>query len=172
MMSTSVELDENFSGYARLSGQTSRSHAHESMQILSNPEETTLVRWITYLTSTGFPASPALAIQMAEEIRNNQYRLPKASPPSHRSIGKSWLDRFRKRHPEIQGVWTRKIEGVRHNAMRPEAVKTWFEAVTELCIQHQYSPDQIYDMDESGLRSRRVSHQERRSMFERTQAGR
>ena len=43
MMSTSVELDENFSGYARLSGQTSRSHAHESMQILSNPEEKTLV---------------------------------------------------------------------------------------------------------------------------------
>ncbi|KAK0246679.1 hypothetical protein LTS02_017836 [Friedmanniomyces endolithicus] len=109
---------------------------------------------------------------MAEEIRNNQYRLSKASPPSHRSIGKSWLDRFRKRNPEIQGVWTRKIEGVRHNAMRPEAVKTWFEAVIELCILHQHAPDQIYDMDESGLRSRRVSHQERRSMFERTQAGR
>lgn len=107
MMSTSVELDENFSGYARLSGQTSRSHVPESMQILSNPEEKTLVRWITYLTSTGFPASPALAIQMAEDIRNNRYRLSKASPPSHRSIGKSWLDRFRKRHLEIQGVWTR-----------------------------------------------------------------
>lgn len=43
------------------------------------------------------------------------------------------------------------IEGVRHNAMRPEAVKTWFEAVTELCIQHQYAPDQIHDMDESGF---------------------
>lgn len=27
----------------------------------------------------------------------------------------------------------------------------WFDAVTELCIQHHYTPDCIYNMDESGV---------------------
>ena len=56
----------------RLSGRTSRSHAHEHMQILSKAEERTLVRWITHLTRAGFPAPPALAMQMADEIRHNR----------------------------------------------------------------------------------------------------
>ena len=114
-------------------------------------EEKTLVRWITHLTRTGFPASPALAIQMAEEIRRNRYRLSKTPPSSQRPIGKSWLDRFRPRHPEIQGAWARKIEGVRYKAMNFNAIKTWFDAVTELCVQHGYAPDHIYNMDESGF---------------------
>ena len=49
-----------------LRGRTSRSYAHEHMQILSNAEGKTLVRWLTRLTSTGFLASPALAIEIAD----------------------------------------------------------------------------------------------------------
>jgi hypothetical protein len=135
----------------RMSIRTSRSNANEHRQILSNAEEWTLVRWITRLTTTGFPASPALAIQMAEEIRQNRFQLSKTPPSYLRPIGKSWLDRFRTRHPEIQGVWTRKIESARYKALSVEVVKTWFEAVTELCLQYQYTPDRIYNMDESGF---------------------
>jgi len=46
----------------RMSGRNSRATAHESEQLLSNVEEKTLVRWITRLTRTGFPAYPALAL--------------------------------------------------------------------------------------------------------------
>ena len=35
--------------------------------------------------------------------------------------------------------------------MSVEATRTWFEAVEELCIQHQYPPERIYNMDESGF---------------------
>ena len=80
----------------RLSGRTSRSYAHEYMQILSKAEERTLVRWITHLTSTGFPASPALAIEMAEEVRRNQFQLSRNPPSYLRPIGKNWLERFKK----------------------------------------------------------------------------
>ena len=52
----------------RMSGRSSRATAHELEQILSTTEEKTLVRWVTRLTRTRFPASPALAVQMAEEI--------------------------------------------------------------------------------------------------------
>jgi DDE superfamily endonuclease/Tc5 transposase DNA-binding domain len=135
----------------RLSGRTSRSHAHEHMQVLSNAEEKTLVRWITHLTRAGFPASPALAMSMAEEIRRSRFQLTHSIISYPRPIGKSWLDRFRTRHPEIKGVWTRKIEGARHKALSFDVVKMWFEAVTELRIEHQYAPDRIFNMDESGF---------------------
>ena len=134
----------------RMAGRTSRSHAHETTQILSSAEEKTLLKWITQLTCTGYPASPALAIQMAETIRSQRYQLSKGPRPQ-RPIGKNWLDRFRKRHPEIQGVWTRKIESARYTAIKYSAVKSWFDAVTDLYLTHQYPSERIYNMDESGF---------------------
>ena len=131
----------------RISGRLSRSHAHEHRQILSSAEQKTLVRWITRLTNTGFPVSPALGVQMADEIRRNRFPLSRDPPSYPRPIGKSWLDRFRVRHLGIQGAWSRKIEGARQKAMNVETVKTWFEAVTELYLQHQYDPNRIYNMD-------------------------
>jgi hypothetical protein len=134
-----------------VSGRLSRSHAHENRQILSSAEEKTLARWITRLTNTGFPASPALGVQMAEEICRNRFALSREPPSYARPIGKSWLDRFHVCHPEIQGVWARKIESARHKAMNVETVKTWFEAVTELYLQHQYDSERVCNMDESGF---------------------
>ena len=109
------------------------------------------MRWIAHLTITGFPASASLAIAIAEEIRKNRYQVARLPPSYPRPIGKSWLDRFRARHPDMQGIWTRKIGGARHKAMSVETVKTWFDAVTELRLQHKYAPERIYNMDESGL---------------------
>lgn len=71
----------------RVAGRTSRATAHEPSQILSNTEERTLVRWITCLTRTAFSASPALVVQMAEEIRRGREQLSKKPPPSPRPIG-------------------------------------------------------------------------------------
>jgi hypothetical protein len=35
--------------------------------------------------------------------------------------------------------------------MSVETVKTWFDAVTELRLQHKYTPERIYNMGESGF---------------------
>jgi len=59
----------------RLSGRKSRATGHETEQVLSAAEEKTLSRWIARLTRTVFPASPALAIEMAEEIRPGRVQL-------------------------------------------------------------------------------------------------
>ena len=53
----------------RLSGRVSQAQAQESVQNLSNAKKKILVRWITRFTITGFPASPKLVLEMAEEIR-------------------------------------------------------------------------------------------------------
>ena len=129
--------------HGRISGRFSHSTSHETMQHLSKPEERTLVRWITHLTNTGFLASPALVVKMAEEIRTHRYPLSKTPPSFLRPMSKNWIGRFRMRHPDIRGIWAREIEGARHKAMRVETVNTWFEAVEELYLQHQYPPERI-----------------------------
>ena len=135
----------------RLTGRLSRSISHEKMQNLSKPEERTLVRWITHLTSTGYPASPALVIEMAEEIRYHRYHFSKIPPPFLKPISKNWIGRFRNRHPEIQSVWARQIDSVRFRAMSLEGTRTWFAAIEGLVLEHQYAPECIYNMDESGF---------------------
>ncbi|KAF2194401.1 hypothetical protein K469DRAFT_773644, partial [Zopfia rhizophila CBS 207.26] len=62
-------------------------------------------------------------------------------------FGLRWPDRFKTRHAEIKGIWTRQIESARFKATSYEAVKKWFDTVTELFIQHQYPPEQVYNMD-------------------------
>ena len=42
-----------------------RAQAHEHEQILTKPEEGTLVRWVKRLNLTGFPISLALLRQIA-----------------------------------------------------------------------------------------------------------
>jgi hypothetical protein len=135
----------------RMSSRTSRTTAHESEQVLSPTEEKTLARWITRLTRTGFPASPALAVEMAEEIRRERVQLARAATSTLRPIGENWLNRFKSRMPDIAGIWTRQIDAARYKATNHEGVKRWFDAVTELWVEHQYTPSHVYNMDESGF---------------------
>jgi hypothetical protein len=135
----------------RMSGRKSRATAHETQQVLSAAEEKTLSRWVTRLTRTGFPASPALAIEMAEEIRRGRVQLSRASAPSSPPIGQKWLSRFKARMPDIAGIWTRQIDTARFKATNYEGVKRWFDAVTEVWIDNQYAPENVYNMDESGF---------------------
>jgi hypothetical protein len=90
---------------------------------------------LTRLASTGYPALPALAVEMAEEIRHSRMQLsknPTQASLNSRLIGGKWLHRLRTHHPEIRGIWTQQINGARHKAATAEAVKLWFESITEL----------------------------------------
>ena len=88
---------------------------------------------------------------MAGEVRPSRFQLSQSLPSTLRLIDDQWTQRFRARHHEIQGVWTRQIESVRHAAVNADTMKMWFDAVTKLHIKHSYSPACIYNMDESGF---------------------
>ena len=135
----------------RMSGRKSRATAHETQQVLSAAREQTLFRWITRLTRTGFPASPALAVEMAEEIRRGRVQLSRTSAPSSPPIGQKWLSRFKIRMPDIAGIWTRQIDTAGFKATNYEGVKRWFDAVTQVWIDNQYVLENAYNMDESGF---------------------
>jgi len=80
-------------------------------------------------------------------VRRTQ--LSQSPPLALRPIGEHWIDRFRTRHPGIQGIWTHQIDSTRHTAVNAATVRTWFDAVTEQHVQHQYQLYCICNMDES-----------------------
>lgn len=91
----------------RLAGHNSCSGAHEHRQNLSSAGEKTLVRWLSDLTRADFPASPALFVEMAEEVKRSRFKLSEGPPPQLQPLGKNWSSKFRTRHSEIKGVWSR-----------------------------------------------------------------
>ena len=85
----------------RIKGRPTRSQANDHGQILNKPEEGTLLRWVKRLKATGFPISPALLKEMAQEVLENRktpallrYISPAEAPP----IGHEWLYRFLNKH--------------------------------------------------------------------------
>ena len=137
---------------ARIAGRSSRSMARESQQILSNAEENILARWITRLTITGYPTSPKLVLEMAEEIHHERiFFAPQATSGSLRlrPIGHNWFTHFKQRNPEIASIWTRQIANSRFKAATQEVIKPWFDVVAEKHLEHDYPPEHCYNMDES-----------------------
>jgi len=138
----------------RVNGKSTRAQAHENEQILSTPEERTLVRWIKRLTATGFPVSPALLREMAQEVLEN--RVTYASERVNEStetpiIGHEWLYRFLDRHKTLKGVYSRQLEACRHKEATPEKIRAWYSAFRTKCEEKNYTLCNIYNMDETGF---------------------
>lgn len=69
--------------YYRMPGLTTRQKSYENAQNLLDAEEISLVKIITRLTITGYPALPTLVVEMAKFIRVRRVVLSKTNlPPS------------------------------------------------------------------------------------------
>ncbi|RAL58500.1 hypothetical protein DID88_004004 [Monilinia fructigena] len=123
-------------------------------QILSNAEENTLVRWISQLTITGFPATPMLVKEMADEIRLRRVQVASSRIPTSTEIlpiGHEWIYRFQKRHPELKTCYSRQLESNRAKEATPENIQAWFDAFRTRLIERKYELDDMYNMDETGF---------------------
>jgi hypothetical protein len=134
----------------RLSYATSRSKSHESQQILSTAEEKALLKAITRLTKSGYPITLLLTRDLAEEIRLSRFRLS-STPASYAPISKRWIDRFRKRYPELKTVYSRSLDASRFEGVTYPIVNTYFDALTDLFLENSYPPDAIFNIDETGF---------------------
>ena len=138
----------------RMAGRKTKAQAREEVQLLSNAEEKTLVRWITRLTSTGFPATPALVIETAEEIRYRRVQLASTQntlPTQLAPIGHEWLYRFLNRYPILKGTYSRQLESMRHQEATYEKISQWFSVFRTRFEEQNYELENIYNMDETGF---------------------
>jgi hypothetical protein len=134
----------------RLSTQTSRNESHESQQILSTTEEKALIKAITRLSKSGCPITLPLTRDLAEEIRLSRFRLS-STPTSYSPISKRWIDRFRKRYPELKTIYSRALDASRFEGVNYPVINAFFEALTNLFLENSYPSDAIFNVDETGF---------------------
>ena len=140
--------------YERLHGCVPRNKAHEDQEILTCAEEQELAGWISQMTRVNCAPSHPLVRHMAEHIRsrrvcniNEEY----IQFVHYEPLGKHWVTRFMRRHPQLQTVLPRPIEGACVKDSLYEAIKRYFEHIHSVIDEYNIREENIYNMDESGF---------------------
>jgi hypothetical protein len=123
-------------------------------QILTNAEESTLIRWIKQYTLTGTHLTNSLLKELALQIRLARVTHASSNPsplPQIDHINDKWLLRFQKRHPEVGGLYARQLEHIRKEGATYEHVERWFSAVASKYEEHHYRPEDMWNIDEAGF---------------------
>jgi hypothetical protein len=134
----------------RLRSRISRSKSHELQKNLSTAEEGTLLKTIVRLSKFGLPITLLLTKNLAEEIRLSRFRLSSILT-SYPPLGKNWLDKFRKRYPELKTVYSRALDASRFEGITYPIVNAYFDALTDLFLENSYPSDAIFNVDETGF---------------------
>jgi hypothetical protein len=139
---------------ARANRRLPRNQAHEDEQILTNAEETELMRWITRLTLIGYPPKPDHVKEIAKSLRMRRIvgmNNPSITYVQYHKIGKHWVPRFLARHPELASIMPEQIEAARVKESEFEVFQKWFINVKSIIDKHKIQPHNIYNMDETGF---------------------
>jgi len=65
-------------------------------------------------------------------------------------LGRNWLNKFRKRHPQVASVWSRQLDTSRLDAAVPEKHAPWFAEIGTILDRNRYKPKNVFNMDETG----------------------
>jgi transposase len=129
----------------RMKGMLSRQQAHAKAQKLSPEEEQFLLSWIQTEDLAGTSPTYARIRAMANLMYQHQ-----TTPSRTLSIGKNWITKFRKRHPELENRRVRRIDIQRKDSI--ESIPEFFDWL-RLCLdQRSIKPENQYNMDETGVK--------------------
>ena len=126
----------------RLHSAEPHSVAHSHQQRLSDVQEKHLVNWILAQEALGLPLTHA-------QIREFAGRILKVKGDGD-PVGKSWMQSFLRRHPEINTKKARLMESVRTNGATADVIRPWFSHLALPVIQG-IKPANRYNMDEAGI---------------------
>src|SRR6201999_3859025 len=128
----------------------SRAQAKEMVQLLSNAEEKTLIRWISRYTCAGSPITPALLIELAELIRHQRVRHASQNSSSTKiiaPIGHEWLWHFLNRYRNDRSICAKQLEAARFIDASYDKVNPSFDAVAAKFQEVVYNTSNIWTMD-------------------------
>lgn len=123
---------------ARFNGRQSKKEAHKHEKALNFAEEKALVDWVREMGRRGIPFHASAVAQHASVI-------------SGRTIGESWVHRFKTRHPELKMKWSTGLEKCRAQSLNEAAVSGFYDLLDELVTQYNVPAENIYNMDEKGI---------------------
>jgi hypothetical protein len=128
--------------FYRKNGRPSREAKARKQQYLTPPEEKALVKYLVRMSDLGFPLPikyiPSLAFTIA--------RGRKPNPPS-----KNWAKRFEERQPDLQSRKVKPVDWKRHDINIYNKITQWFEVINEVLQDPDVRPENVYNMDETGI---------------------
>jgi hypothetical protein len=126
----------------RLRGQQSRRVVAQRRQLLSIDQEERIVQWILELEATGNAVNHA-------QLQAMVLLICRVSGGPTR-LGRHWIYRFIRRHPEIATKIGRKIDHQRVQAVTPDVVQAFFTQIETAVSDYGVKVRNIWNMDETG----------------------
>jgi hypothetical protein len=113
-------------------------------------KEETLFKTITRLSKSGCPITLLLTRDLTKEIRLSCFHL-NPTLTSYTPISKRWINRFRKRYPELKIVYSRVLDANRFKGLNYLVVNAYFDTLTNLFLKNSYPSDTIFNIDKTGF---------------------
>jgi hypothetical protein len=127
--------------YNRLTGRAQTAQeAHTHEQAIPPVAEQVLADWTVFLGLTGHAQSKANIVWKAEELTS-------------RKLGKHWLARFLKRHPEIRLARPTGLDPKQVQAFNYTTMSDHFNKLGVLINMYSLGWHNIYNMDEKGIQA-------------------
>jgi hypothetical protein len=120
-----------------------------NQQLLSPPQEQTLIAHINRLTELSIPPTPAMVCTFAAEI-------------ARKPVGRGWSQRFCKRHQDIlSSRYLRPIDRQRLHADNKESYRDYYTLLKKVVEKYEVLPCNMYNIDEKGFMIGQVTKTQR-----------
>jgi len=130
----------------RFNGGKTRVEGQVSGQSLSPEQESSLVKWVEYLSCTGLPVHHQFLRDLANELLKSRLTIEGSMA---KQVGKHWVSRFLARHPSLQSKVAKSIEMTRAKVTQKQ-LQNWFTVFKQVVDEYNIDPENIYNMDETG----------------------
>lgn len=118
--------------------------------VLTDEEEKQLVKWVFHMHKAGYPVTKtqiinSVAILIKEIKRDNPFKNGRP--------GRSWLDSFLRRHPELSQRVSQNLTSSRASVTE-EALRGWFAEINSYFVENglcNIDSSRIYNCDESAF---------------------
>lgn len=117
--------------------------------VFNATQEQELINYIQLMKSRLFSLTQDEIRSLAYELAERN-KLPHSFNREKKIAGKCWLYSFLDRHPELS---PRSVETAlpSKTGFNPQVVKQFYELLSELYDRYSFTPDRIYNVDESGV---------------------
>lgn len=66
-------------------------------------------------------------------------------------VGGKWLSRFPTRHPELHSKLGKNIDADRIRNINPVDLRAWFSLFRRVLTEYKVTPENVWNMDETGV---------------------
>lgn len=112
--------------------------------LLTIQQEKSIIRFIQFYDDWCQPPTYA-------NIADRALELAKENNPEITKIGKNWVLRFLKRHPQLRGRLSRQLDRDRAKADNVEIIRDFFQKYRSIIEKFKIRPEDIYNFDEKGV---------------------